>query len=103
MIFLGFRLNKHLALRVMDYEDVLLRKNARELQIKIRMMKDNTFNIYKDRLVEINKILTDNCFRENLKFMTLVNMKKLVENVDSFRERRVNVFYFIYNLNRDIL
>lgn len=96
-------MNKHLALRVMDYEDVLLRKNARELQIKIRMMKDNTFNIYKDRLVEINNILTDNSFRENLKFMTLVNMKKLVENADSFRERRVNVFYFIYNLNRDIL
>ena len=59
MIFLGHRLYKHIALLVMDYEDVLLRKNARELQIKIRMMKDNTFNIYKDRLVEINKILTN--------------------------------------------
>ena len=87
----------------MDYEDVLLRKNARELQIKIRMMKDNTFNIYKDRLVEINKILTDTSFRDNLKFMTLVNMKKLVENSEDFKDRRVNVFYFIYNLNRDIL
>ena len=72
----------------MDYEDILLKKNARELQIKIRMMKDNTFNIYKDRLVEINRILTDNSFRENLKFMTLVNMKKLVENGDSFKQWR---------------
>jgi len=87
----------------MDYHDILLRKNARELQIKIRMMKDNTFNIYKDRLLEINKILTDDNSRDNLKFMTLVNMKKLIESVDSFKERRINVFYFIYNLNRDIL
>ena len=66
-------------------------------------MKDNTFNIYKDRLLEINKILTDDNSRDNLKFMTLVNMKKLIESVDSFKERRINVFYFIYNLNRDIL
>ena len=38
------------------------------------MMKDNTFNIYKDRLVEINKILTDGSLEIILKFA--INMKK---------------------------
>ena len=87
----------------MDHADILLRKYTRELQRKIRNMNDNTFNIYKDRLIEINKILTDDTSRDNLKFMTLGNLKNLGENAESFRERRIHVFYFIYNLNQDIL
>ena len=87
----------------MDHADVLLRKYSRELQVKIRSMNDNTFNIYKDRLVEINTILMDDSSRDNLKFKTLGNLKNLGENVSSFIERRINVFYFIYNLNQDII
>ena len=87
----------------MDHADVLLRKYSRELQVKIRSMNDNTFNIYKDRLIEINTILMDDSSRDNLKFKTLGNLKNLGENVSSFIERRINVFYFIYNLNQDII
>ena len=87
----------------MDHADILLRKYTRELQRKIRTMNDNTFNIYKERLIEINNILTDDNSRDNLKFKTLGNLKNLGENSASYRERRVNVFYFIYNLNQDII
>ena len=87
----------------MDYNDILLKKHARELQNKLRMMEDNIFNIYKDRLVEINTILTDNSCRENLRYKTITNLKNIIENDNSFNDRRLDVFYFIYNLNRDVL
>ncbi len=87
----------------MDYNDILLKKHARELQIKLRTMGDNIFNIYKDRLVEINTILTDNSCRENLRSKTVTNLKNIIENDNSFHDRRLDVFYFIYNLNRDVL
>ncbi len=87
----------------MDYNNILLKKHARELQIKLRMMEDNIFNIYKDRLVEINNILTDDSCRENLRYNTVINLKNIIENDNSFHDRRLNVFYFIYNLNRDVL
>ena len=87
----------------MDYNDILLKKHARELQNKLRTMGDNIFNIYKDRLVEINKILTDNSCRENLRSKTVTNLKNIIENDNSFHDRRLDVFYFIYNLNRDVL
>ena len=87
----------------MDYNDILLKKHARELQNKLRTMGDNIFNIYKDRLVEINTILTDNSCRENLRSKTVTNLKNIIENDNSFHDRRLDVFYFIYNLNRDVL
>ncbi len=87
----------------MNYENILLKKYAREVGDKIRDMNDNLFNIYKDRLVEINKILLDDDSREDLKFRTLGNLRRLAQNSHDFSDRRTNVFYFLYNLNRDII
>jgi len=80
-----------------------LKKYAREVGDKIRDMNDNLFNIYKDRLVEINKILLDDDSREDLRFRTLGNLRRLTQNKHDFSDRRINVFYFLYNLNRDII
>ena len=87
----------------MNYENILLKKYAREVGDKIRDMNDNLFNIYKDRLVEINKILLDDDSREDLRFRTLGNLRRLTQNSHDFYDRRINVFYFLYNLNRDII
>ena len=87
----------------MDFERVLLSKNSRELYNKITNLNDNTFNIYRDRLFEINKILGDNSLIQNTKRDFLNNLSLLASGDERLAPRRINVFYFIYNLNHDII
>ena len=87
----------------MNFIDVLLKKYSLELVTKLSNLSDNTFNIYKDRLVEINTILTDKYPRNNLKTTVINNLTSLYNTTDTFKDRRLNVFYFIYNLNNDII
>lgn len=87
----------------MDFERVLLSKNSRELYNKITTLNDNTFNIYRDRLFEINKILGDNSLIQNTKRDFLHNLSLLASGDERLAPRRINVFYFIYNLNHDII
>ena len=87
----------------MDFERVLLSKNSRELYNKITNLNDNTFNIYRDRLFEINKILGDNSLIQNTKRDFLHNLSLLASGDERLAPRRINVFYFIYNLNHDII
>jgi len=87
----------------MDFERVLLSKKSRELYNKITNLNDNTFNIYRDRLFEINKILMDTPLIQNTKRDFLQNLSLLASGDERLAQRRVNVFYFIYNLNHDII
>ncbi len=87
----------------MDFERVLLSKKSRELYNKITNLNDNTFNIYRDRLFEINKILMDTPLIQNTKRDFLQNLSLLASGDERLAQRRVNVFYFIYNLNGDII
>ena len=87
----------------MDFERVLLSKKSRELYNKITNLNDNTFNIYRDRLFEINKILGDNSLIQNTKRDFLHNLSLLASGDERLAQRRINVFYFIYNLNHDII
>ena len=87
----------------MDFERVLLSKKSRELYNKITNLNDNTFNIYRDRLFEINKILGDNSLIQNTKRDFLHNLSLLASGDERLAPRRINVFYFIYNLNHDII
>ena len=87
----------------MDFERVLLSKKSRELYNKIINLNDNTFNIYRDRLFEINKILMDTPLIQNTKRDFLQNLSLLASGDERLAQRRVNVFYFIYNLNGDII
>ena len=87
----------------MDFERVLLSKKSRELYNKITNLNDNTFNIYRDRLFEINKILKDNSLIQNTKRDFLQNLSLLASGDERLAPRRINVFYFIYNLNHDII
>ena len=87
----------------MDFERVLLSKKSRELYNKITNLNDNTFNIYRDRLFEINKILMDSPLIQNTKRDFLQNLSLLASGDERLAQRRVNVFYFIYNLNHDII
>ena len=87
----------------MDFERVLLSKNSRELYNKITNLNDNTFNIYRDRLFEINQILMDDPLIQNTKRDFLQNLSLLASGDESLAQRRLNVFYFIYNLNHDII
>ena len=87
----------------MDFERVLLSKKSRELYNKIINLNDNTFNIYRDRLFEINKILMDSPLIQNTKRDFLQNLSLLASGDERLAQRRVNVFYFIYNLNHDII
>jgi hypothetical protein len=87
----------------MDFERVLLSKKSRELYNKITNLNDNTFNIYRDRLFEINKILGDNSLIQNTKRDFLQNLSLLASGDERLAQRRINVFYFIYNLNHDII
>ena len=87
----------------MDFERVLLSKKSRELYNKITNLNDNTFNIYRDRLFEINQILGDNSLIQNTKRDFLQNLSLLVSGDERLAPRRINVFYFIYNLNHDII
>lgn len=87
----------------MDFERVLLSKKSRELYNKITNLNDNTFNIYRDRLFEINKILGDNSLIQNTKRDFLQNLSLLASGDERLAPRRINVFYFIYNLNHDII
>ena len=87
----------------MNFIDILLKKYSLELVTKLSNLSDNTFNIYKDRLVEINTILTDKYPGNNLKTTVINNLTSLYNTTDTFKDRRLNVFYFIYNLNNDII
>ena len=87
----------------MDFERVLLSKKSRELYNKITNLNNNTFNIYRDRLFEINKILMDSPLIQNTKRDFLQNLSLLASCDERLAQRRVNVFYFIYNLNGDII
>jgi hypothetical protein len=87
----------------MDFERVLLSKKSRELYNKITNLNNNTFNIYRDRLFEINKILMDSPLIQNTKRDFLQNLSLLASGDERLAQRRVNVFYFIYNLNGDII
>lgn len=87
----------------MDFERVILSKKSRELYNKITNLNDNTFNIYRDRLFEINKILMDSPLIQNTKRDFLQNLSLLASGDERLAQRRVNVFYFIYNLNHDII
>lgn len=87
----------------MDFERVILSKKSRELYNKIINLNDNTFNIYRDRLFEINKILMDSPLIQNTKRDFLQNLSLLASGDERLAQRRVNVFYFIYNLNHDII
>ena len=87
----------------MDFERVLLAKKSRELYNKITNLNDNTFNIYRDRLFEINKILMESPLIQNTKRDFLQNLSLLASGDERLAQRRVNVFYFIYNLNGDII
>ena len=87
----------------MDFERVILSKKSRELYNKITNLNDNTFNIYRDRLFEINKILMDSPLIQNTKRDFLQNLSLLASGDERLAQRRVNVFYFIYNLNGDII
>ena len=87
----------------MDFERVLLSKKSRELYNKITNLNDNTFNIYRDRLFEINKILGENSLIQNTKRDFLHNLSLLASGDERLAPRRINVFYFIYNLNHDII
>ncbi len=87
----------------MDFERVLLSKKSRELYNKITNLNDNTFNIYRDRLFEINKILMDSSLIQNTKRDFLQNLSLLASGDERLAQRRINVFYFIYNLNGDII
>mgnify|MGYP001182851497 FL=1 len=87
----------------MDFERVLLSKKSRELYNKITNLNDNTFNIYRDRLFEINKILMESPLIQNTKRDFLQNLSLLASGDERLAQRRVNVFYFIYNLNGDII
>ena len=87
----------------MDFERVLLSKKSRELYNKITNLNNNTFNIYRDRLFEINKILMDSPLIQNTKRDFLQNLSLLASGDERLAQRRINVFYFIYNLNHDII
>ena len=90
--------------RQKNSKNLLLRKQARELHVRIRVMSCNPYLLdkHESELSEINKLLSNNCKIYDIEFVTILNLKKIAENPKLFKRVRPELLRVLFNLNNGL-
>ena len=90
--------------RQLNSKNLLLRRQARELHVRIRVMSciPYLFDKHMSELSEINKLLSNNCNIDDVEFITILNLKKIAENPKSFKKVRSELLRLLFNLNNGL-